>query len=150
MLSHRTTEANESKAFNQLWERYGNWQAIADAPAEEELPGEQAIRDEEQAILWRAIGRIPATYREPLVMFYREQKSIAHVAAALELNEDAVKQRLTRGRRLLQEADHHVEGLVGVMQQHVLLPDRREHVALVVLHPFRDARGEGRPHQVLP
>ncbi len=34
MLSHRTTEANESKAFNQLWERYGNWQAIADAPAE--------------------------------------------------------------------------------------------------------------------
>ena len=34
MLSHRTTEANESKAFNQLWEHYGSWQAIADASVE--------------------------------------------------------------------------------------------------------------------
>jgi RNA polymerase sigma factor (sigma-70 family) len=83
-------------------------------PAEDELPVGQAIRDEEQAILWRAIGRIPETYREPLVMFYREQKSVAHVAAALELSEDAVKQRLTRGRRLLQdEVAAFVEGALA-------------------------------------
>jgi hypothetical protein len=46
-------------------------------------------------------------------------------------------------RRLLQEADDHVEGLVGVVQQHVLLADRGEHVAVVILHAFGHAGGEG-------
>lgn len=31
MLSHRTTEANEAKAFEQLWARFGSWEAIAAA-----------------------------------------------------------------------------------------------------------------------
>ena len=109
-LAHNSARAYATEPANDAL----SMDAIADAPAEDELPGEQAIRDEEQAILWRAIGRIPATYREPLVMFYREQKSIAHVAAALELNEDAVKQRLTRGRRLLQdEVAAFVEGALS-------------------------------------
>jgi endonuclease-3 len=34
ILSHRTTQANEAKAFDQLWRKYGSWQAIGDAPAE--------------------------------------------------------------------------------------------------------------------
>jgi hypothetical protein len=37
------------------------------------------------------------------VLFYREHQSIETVAANLELSEDAVKQRLSRGRKLLQE-----------------------------------------------
>jgi RNA polymerase sigma factor (sigma-70 family) len=69
----------------------------------EPLPSEQAISREEQAILWRSLEQIPAGYREPLILFYRENQSIARVADALELSEDAVKQRLTRGRRLLQD-----------------------------------------------
>lgn len=63
----------------------------------------QAVSREEEAILWRALERIPDTYREPLILFYREEKSIERVAAELELSEDAVKQRLSRGRKLLQE-----------------------------------------------
>ena len=51
-------------------------------------------------------------------------------------------------RRLLQKADHHIEGLVRVMQQHVLLPDCGKHVAVMVLHPFRHARRERRPQQI--
>ncbi len=66
-------------------------------------PSNQAISNEEKAILWRALERIPETYREPLVLFYREHQSIERVAEALELSEDAVKQRLSRGRKLLQE-----------------------------------------------
>lgn len=54
-------------------------------------------------MLWRSLERIPETYREPLILFYREQQSVESVAAELELSEDAVKQRLARGRRLLQE-----------------------------------------------
>ncbi len=78
-------------------------EATFDAPAVEPLPHEQAINAEEQAILWRAIAHIPQTYREPLVLFYREQQSIEAVGAALGLSEDAVKQRLSRGRKLLQD-----------------------------------------------
>ena len=51
-------------------------------------------------------------------------------------------------RGLVQEAHHDVEGLVGVVQQHVLLADGGEDVALEVLHPLGHARGEGRPEEV--
>lgn len=69
--------------------------------AEEESPLDHAIRDEEQAILWGVLAEISPTYREPLVLYYRGQQSIAEVAANLDLSEDAVKQRLARGRKLL-------------------------------------------------
>ena len=35
MLSHRTTQANEDTAFKRMWERYGSWEAIRDAPVDE-------------------------------------------------------------------------------------------------------------------
>jgi RNA polymerase sigma factor (sigma-70 family) len=66
-------------------------------------PASQAVSREEETILWRALERIPDTYREPLILFYREEKSIERVAAELELSEDAVKQRLSRGRKLLHD-----------------------------------------------
>ena len=66
-------------------------------------PPEEAIRKEEEAILWRSLGNIPETYREPLVLYYREHRSIEHVAFQLGLTEDATRQRLARGRALLQE-----------------------------------------------
>jgi len=62
-----------------------------------------AMNTEEQAILWSALERVPELYREPLVLYYREHRSIEHVAASLDLTEDAVKQRLSRGRKVLQE-----------------------------------------------
>ncbi|HRY51822.1 MAG TPA: sigma-70 family RNA polymerase sigma factor [Candidatus Paceibacterota bacterium] len=54
-------------------------------------------------MLWRSIEHIPALYREPLVLFYREHQSIEQVAAGLDLTKDAVKQRLSRGRTMLQD-----------------------------------------------
>jgi RNA polymerase sigma factor (sigma-70 family) len=60
-----------------------------------------SISKEEQKILWQSLDRIPSIYREPMILFYREQQSVAHVAEELELSEDAVKQRLSRGRKLL-------------------------------------------------
>jgi RNA polymerase sigma factor (sigma-70 family) len=77
--------------------------AIQESPSPEASPSMQAISREEEAILWRALERIPDTYREPLILFYREEQSIERVAAELELSEDAVKQRLSRGRKLLHE-----------------------------------------------
>jgi RNA polymerase sigma factor (sigma-70 family) len=74
-----------------------------DSATAERAPVEHAISNEEQAILWRSLERIPEIYREPLVLFYREHQSIEAVAQSLDLSEDAVKQRLSRGRKLLQE-----------------------------------------------
>jgi RNA polymerase sigma factor (sigma-70 family) len=78
-------------------------EAVEESPAREALPSEQAIGREEEAILWRSLVKIPEIYREPLILYYREHQSIEHVAVELELSEDAVKQRLSRGRKLLQE-----------------------------------------------
>lgn len=69
----------------------------------EEPTADLVVRKEEQALLWSALERVPEIYREPLVLFYREHRSVEHVAAALDLTEDAVKQRLARGRKVLQE-----------------------------------------------
>jgi RNA polymerase sigma factor (sigma-70 family) len=75
----------------------------AESHSPEPLPVDNTISKEEAEILWRSLERIPEIYREPLVLFYREHKSIETVAADLDLSEDAVKQRLSRGRKLLQE-----------------------------------------------
>ena len=80
-----------------------------DSPAEGILPSEAAINREEQAILWRSLEQIPEMYREPLVLYYRQQQSVKMVAVELELTEDVVKQRLARGRKMLQAE---VEGFV--------------------------------------
>jgi len=72
-------------------------------PSGEEPAADLAMNKEEQAILWSALERVPELYREPLVLYYREHRSVEHVAAALDLTEDAVKQRLARGRKILQE-----------------------------------------------
>lgn len=75
----------------------------AESHSPEPLPVERTISNEELTILWRSIERIPKIYREPLVLFYREHQSIETVARNLELSEDAVKQRLSRGRKMLHE-----------------------------------------------
>jgi RNA polymerase sigma factor (sigma-70 family) len=86
-------------------------EAVQELPAAEPWPSERAISQEEQAILWRSLERIPEPYREPLILFYRESQSVAQTAVLLELTEDAVKQRLSRGRKLLAaEVTAFVEG----------------------------------------
>jgi hypothetical protein len=66
-------------------------------------PAAQAVTQEEATLLWRTLAGLPETYREPLVLFYRQGQSIAEVARTLELAENAVKQRLSRGRSMLRE-----------------------------------------------
>ena len=83
-------------------------------PALQALPSAQAITNEETTLLWRALERIPEAYREPLVLFYRQHQSVEAVAGDLDLTEEAVKQRLSRGRKLLQEEVlAFVEGALG-------------------------------------
>lgn len=78
-------------------------ETIDNSAAPEPLPPDHTISNEEAAILWRSLERIPEIYREPLVLFYREHQSVGTVAQNLDLTEDTVKQRLSRGRKLLHE-----------------------------------------------
>ncbi len=61
------------------------------------------MKEEEQAMMWQALEAVPETYRETLILYYREHRSVEHVASELDVSEDAIKQRLSRGRKLLQE-----------------------------------------------
>jgi RNA polymerase sigma factor (sigma-70 family) len=84
-----------------------------EASGTEPLPSEQAISREEETLVWRALEQVPELYREPLVLFYREEKSVEAVAAQLELSQEAVRQRLARGRELLRaEVASLVEGVL--------------------------------------
>ncbi len=77
--------------------------ALDQWPSPEPLPPDHAISKEELSLLWRSLERIPPAYREPLVLFYREHQSVEAVAKGLGLSEEAVRQRLSRGRKFLQE-----------------------------------------------
>ncbi len=78
-------------------------EAVAEEAAPESDPAAQAVTREEETLLWRALAAMPDHYREPMVLFYREQQSVAEVATGLDLSEDVVRQRLSRGRAMLRE-----------------------------------------------
>lgn len=66
-------------------------------------PQEEAVTSEEEQLVWQSLAAIPPDYREPMILYYREGQSAQAVAAALDLTEDAVWQRLSRGRAMLRE-----------------------------------------------
>jgi len=66
-------------------------------------PVDNAISREQEDLVWQSLEEIPESYREPLVLFYREDHSIAEVAEAMDLSEVAVRQRLSRGRAMLKD-----------------------------------------------
>jgi RNA polymerase sigma factor (sigma-70 family) len=74
-----------------------------DLPADAAGPQEHAINTDESSLMWAALAALPETYREPMVLFYREHHSLTAVAAALEISEETARQRLSRGRTMLSE-----------------------------------------------
>jgi len=62
---------------------------------------EKISRETQATLVWETLRHIPVTYREPLVMFYRQDASIREIADALGLTEACVKQRISRGRTML-------------------------------------------------
>jgi RNA polymerase sigma factor (sigma-70 family) len=91
------------KAGREPSHRAEGLEEISENESPEPSPVERTISREEQEILWRAMESIPESYREPLILFYRQHQSVEAVARSLELSEEAVKQRLSRGRKLLSE-----------------------------------------------
>jgi RNA polymerase sigma factor (sigma-70 family) len=73
-----------------------------DLPADD-TPFEDAARAESERVVRAALARIHTSYREVLVLHYRENQSIREIAATLGTSEAAVMQKLSRARRALAE-----------------------------------------------
>jgi len=76
-------------------------ESMQEFPATEPGPAEEVSRLEDSAMVWRTLEQIPETYRVPMVLYYREEHSVARVAELLSLTEETARQRLSRGRALL-------------------------------------------------
>ena len=66
-----------------------------------ENPFEAVSEAQAERVVGEALARVPETYRDVLVLYYREQRSIRDVARALDISESASLQRLARGRQYL-------------------------------------------------
>jgi RNA polymerase sigma factor (sigma-70 family) len=75
--------------------------AIDAAQAPGANPFDATAQAEVDRVVREALARIPDAYRETLVLYYCEGRSIREVASALGVGEDAAMQRLSRGRRYL-------------------------------------------------
>ena len=73
-------------------------------------PDAELLRREQSDFVWSAIGEIEEQYRETLILYYRSGQSVREIAAATELTEEAVRQRLVRARKSLKAK---LEEMVG-------------------------------------
>ena len=67
-------------------------------------PLDDLISKEHRLLVKQALESMPENYRVPLVLFYREGKSVRQVSELLDLSVDAAKKRISRGRRMLESA----------------------------------------------
>lgn len=95
-----TITRNEARAW--LRRRVNSMQQLEEpAWIPESTSEEEVVNQEEADLVWTTLSRLPESYREPLVLYYRHDQSVSEVADALSLSQSATKQRLARGRELL-------------------------------------------------
>ena len=59
---------------------------------------------ETEQIVWAAVDRLPRLWAVAVILFYREQKSVAEMAKIMRTNENTVKTYLFRARARLKMA----------------------------------------------
>ena len=96
-------------------------------PALEGNPFDATAQAEVDRVVREALARVPETYRETLVLYYCENRSVREVAEVLGIAEANAMQRLTRGRRFLADS-------IGALVERSLRSTRRSKslAALVV------------------
>lgn len=74
--------------------------------ADNNEPGPAAVLQgrETAKIVWAAVDRLPRLWAVAVILFYREQKSIAEIAEIMRANENTVKTYLFRARERLRTA----------------------------------------------
>jgi RNA polymerase sigma-70 factor, ECF subfamily len=84
----------------------GRRQTAADLmePRTEPDPADRLSKEEESAILWRAVHSLPLAQRTAVVLYYRENMAVADVARAMGISPGSVKTHLFRARAQIQLA----------------------------------------------
>jgi RNA polymerase sigma-70 factor (ECF subfamily) len=72
--------------------------------AHEPSPFDMTLASELERNVERALASLPLTYRDPLVLLVVERVSADDAARILEVSADTLRQRLSRGRKLLADA----------------------------------------------
>jgi RNA polymerase sigma factor (sigma-70 family) len=96
------------KAVNYLRKKRRRWQLedrlneqIVDTGSSGPAAAIQA--QETEKIVWRAVERLPRLWALAIILYYREQKSIADIAKIMNTRENTVKTYLFRARARLKE-----------------------------------------------
>jgi RNA polymerase sigma factor (sigma-70 family) len=76
---------------------------LTQLPADKATPFDHLIKQEEEMILSHALMQIPEEFREPLVLYYRQEQSVKEVAESLDIPEATVRTRMHRGRQMLKD-----------------------------------------------
>jgi len=105
-------------------------------------PFDHTAAAEAEAVVADALARVPERYREVLVLYYREGRSIRDVAEALALTEANAMQRLTRGRRYL------ADGVTKLVERSLSSARPRRDVVAGVLAAIATITGLGRVSRV--
>ncbi len=96
------------QAVNHLRKNRRQWQLEIEpdeeiASNEEQGPAAALQSEEQQEIVWQAVDRLPRLWAMAVVLYYREEKSIADIARIMRAKESTVKTYLFRGRERLRQ-----------------------------------------------
>jgi RNA polymerase sigma factor (sigma-70 family) len=106
-------------------------------------PFDAAAEAESERVVREALLRVPDTYRDVLVLYYRDQRSVRDVAVVLGITEAAALQRLARGRQYLADG---VTDLVERSLRATRAPRNLAAVVLAALPALAPSRAEAATH----
>jgi len=95
------------QAVTYLRKNRRKWQLLAE-PSEQVTDSEQgpvsaAQSSEEKEIVWASVERLPKLWAMAVILYYREDKSIADIAKIMKARKNTVKTYLFRGRERLKQ-----------------------------------------------
>lgn len=97
-----TMAANRAKDYLRSWKHKKD--VFFDTVFAQSKGAEETILEKEQlALLEQKLFQLPLKYREPLILYYYDEQSIADIANYLQLNENTVKTRLRRAKQQMKE-----------------------------------------------
>lgn len=77
---------------------------LNDAAVDTQQPADQLIEQAEtNELLQKNLNNLPLEYREPLVLFYLEEKSYNEISDVLHLPINTVGTRISRGKKMLMQ-----------------------------------------------
>ena len=71
-------------------------------PKEQE-PAATIVRKETEKIVWQAVEKLPGLWAMTVILYYREEKSIADIAKIMRARENTIKTYLFRSREKLKQ-----------------------------------------------